>query len=280
MEKDSLGTRMKMLESKSAYRLETKKPVIARIDGKAFHSFTKGMDRPWDIDLQQSMAATAKYLCENIQGAKLAYTQSDEISILLTDYERSTTQAWFDYKLQKMSSVAASFATSSFMIEIMKRFPDRIGSFSSKDRLPAFDARFFNLEKNEVCNYFWWRQQDAIRNSIQMLTRTHFSHSECKNKNQNELKEMLLSKNISWDDQDHFSKYGTCIIEKTISEDVSFEIKGEKRQLTVDRCYWSVDLNIPLFKTDRAYINGRLGEDYVETKQNFVDHPLDASVAI
>ena len=191
--KDSLGDRMKGYENISRIYLTRRTPIIIRIDGKAFHTFTRGFARPFDDVLVKSMQDTAKYLCENIMGCKLAYTQSDEISLLLVDYEKLETQAWFDNNLQKMVSVAASMATMVFN-KFFRNNIDEWGygnlpdfedggtnqkvdptllkqcqTYFSRCDKAMFDARVFILPKEEVNNYFIWRQQDATRNSIQMV---------------------------------------------------------------------------------------------------------------
>lgn len=111
---DSLGDRMKGYEGVSRNFLTRRVPAIIRLDGKAFHTFTKGMEKPFDPVLTQAMQETMKYLCENIQGCVLGYTQSDEITLVLTDYATIQTDAWFGYNIQKMCSVSASMATMAF----------------------------------------------------------------------------------------------------------------------------------------------------------------------
>ena len=113
--RDELGIRMKnFYESVPKTKLLRRTPVAIRIDGKAFHSFTRGMKKPFDFILIESMQKTMQYLCENIQGCVLGYTQSDEITLLLIDYKRLNSDAWFDYEVQKMCSIAASMATMAF----------------------------------------------------------------------------------------------------------------------------------------------------------------------
>ena len=112
--KDDLGNRMKDYEQRTRIKLPRRTNTIIRMDGKAFHTYTKGLDRPFDENLMYDMNATTQFLCENIQGAKIGYVQSDEISILLTDFDKLTTDAWFDYNVQKMVSVSASLATGKF----------------------------------------------------------------------------------------------------------------------------------------------------------------------
>jgi tRNA(His) 5'-end guanylyltransferase len=270
--KDDLGNRMKGYENISRYYLTKKTPVIIRIDGKAFHSFTKGFKRPFDDILIKSMQETAKYLCENVMGCKLAYTQSDEISLLLVDYERNESQPWFENNLQKICSVSASMATMAFNkyfeinsdnyiesvlnlqdsdIELESQYLSALNKATQKGAM--FDARAFILPKEEVCNYFIWRQQDATRNSIQMVAQSLFSHKELQNKNCNELQELMFQeKGVNWNNFNNVYKRGSCIIKKT------YNINEE-----CTRTRWIVDKEIPIFTQDRDYIN-----KYVFIKEN------------
>ena len=230
----SLGDRMKGYENVWKDKLIERMPVIIRIDGKAFHTYTRGFDEPFDNELHNAMIETSKYLCENIQGCRLAYTQSDEISLLLTDYERYNTEAWFNKDVQKMVSVSASYATVKFN-EIMRDY--------DINELAQFDSRVFNLSKDEVCNYFIWRQQDAVRNSVRMLGRSYFSHSDLENKSNSEVQDMLMDKyNVNWNDLDIWKKRGSCVVKKDL------EVIKE----------WRKDEEIPIFSKNRDYINSRV----------------------
>lgn len=216
MARDNLGTRMKSYEYVTRNFLTKRVPVIIRLDGKAFHTFTKGMKKPFDEVLIRTMQDTAKYLCENIQGCKIAYTQSDEITLLLTDYETIDTESWFNYNIQKMVSVSSSMATLSFNkffrfnVETMINKDIEINYYlklKNKIDNALFDSRVFNIPKEEVCNCFIWRQQDATRNSIQMVGQYYFSHKELNKKNCNEIQEMLFSqKGINWNDYSVYLK--------------------------------------------------------------------------
>lgn len=237
---------MKLYESVPRVRLIPKLPVICRVDGKAFHSFTRGLERPYDGRFNACMWEAAKYLCEQVQGAKIAYVQSDEISVLLVDYQNIKTQPWFEYELQKMCSVAAGMASAAFMAAFVRAFPERAEA-TLGGRLPAFDARLWNLPKEEVCNYFIWRQQDATRNSIQALAQAHFSHRELHLKDQREMQEMLFSKGINWNDCPVKQKRGACVIRE------AFFVDGEEGP--VQRHRWEPDLEIPVFTQDRGYID-------------------------
>ena len=183
----SIGNRMKEnYEDRYRIYLTRRTPVILRLDGKAFTTLTRGFDKPFDGGFIDCMRETAYLLVSEIQGAKIAYIQSDEISIFLTDYDTLTTEAWFDYNIQKMVSVASAIASQDFSERIQKR--------------GLFDCRAFNLPRSEVCNYFIWRQQDWVRNSIQMLARSLYSHKECHEKKTPELHEMCFQKGHNWAD--------------------------------------------------------------------------------
>ena len=232
---DELGKRMKLYyEQIPQTKLLRRTPVAIRIDGKAFHTFTKGFRKPFDDVLIKSMQETTKYLCENIQGCVLGYTQSDEITLILIDYQNLNTSAWFDYKVQKVCSIAASMATMVFNrvfakmvddISISIQWADTYSSNVDKgeiyENLPyiaayekavekgaMFDARCFNIPKEEVTNLIYWRQLDAIRNSIQMVGQANFSHSELQNKSCKDIQNILmLQKNIiNWNDYPTYKK--------------------------------------------------------------------------
>ena len=275
MKKDSLGDRMKQYEGISKTSLMRRNPVIIRIDGKTFHTFTRSFQRPFDDILIESMQETMKYLCENIQGCKLGYCHSDEISLLITDYETINTAAWFDYHVQQMCSIAASMATLVFNRVFSKMFykwgnenlPDwDMGGTnkpvdekliklcniyeSASEKGAMFDARCFSIPKEEVCNYFIWRQQDATRNSIQMVGQANFSHKELQNKSCDEIQDMLMTqKDINWNDFDTVKKRGSCCT-KTGKHTIVDIQTGEQKE----RLIWEIDKNIPIFTQDRNYI--------------------------
>jgi tRNA(His) 5'-end guanylyltransferase len=260
--------RMKKYEFVSRDYLMTKTPVIIRVDGKAFHTFTRGFQKPFDDILSNSMQDTMKYLCENIQGCVLGYTQSDEITLVLVDYKNIETSAWFDYNIQKCSSVTSSMATLAFNRAFEKYFnlwgrktlPDwDLGGTNeqvddidvkqcaiynkAKQKGAMFDARVFNIPKEEVCNNIYWRQQDAIRNSIQMVGRTYFSDKQLHKKNTGQIQDMLIhEKGIDWTTIPTRYKRGSCCIRKTDEQ--------------MGRSKWIIDNEIPVFKDEnRDYIN-------------------------
>ena len=263
MKRDDLGNRMKTFyEEIPKTKLMRRTPVVIRIDGKAFHTFARGFKRPFDDVLIMTMQETAKYLCENIQGCQLAYVQSDEISLLLIDYQRFETSAWFDYEMQKMCNISASMATMAFN----KIFRDMVGELHIKGALEKeyscilykaaqkgamFDARVFNIPKEETCNYFYWRQLDASRNSIQMVGQANFSHKELQYKSCNDIQGMLMTqKGINWNDFPTYQKRGSCVLKENY-----LDTTPESTDSETIRSRWIIDKNIPIFRGEgREYI--------------------------
>lgn len=259
MSKDSLGDRMKSYEDSYRISLPSRMPVILRIDGKAFHTYTKSLARPVDQNLTGVMNETAQYLCKNIQGCQIAYVQSDEISLLLNNYQALDTQPWFENNIQKMVSVSAGMASAVFTALSGKIF----GGIS---KIAVFDSRAFILPKEEVNNYFLWRQQDATRNSVQMLARTLYSHKELNNKNNSQLQELCFQKGFNWNDCPTSQKRGRCIVKKELMKMVNLRPYMDKQGnmvLPSARAYkdanrvrkvWEVDNEIPIFSDDKTYI--------------------------
>jgi tRNA(His) 5'-end guanylyltransferase len=259
--KDSLGDRMKAnYENRSKTFLTRRTPCIIRLDGKAFHSFTSHFQKPYDEVFHKAMNSTLQYLCKNIQGCKFGYTQSDEISLLLTDYDTINTDAWFGYNVQKMCSIAASMATLEFNRKFEyysfewwsenhsdPNFDEKYGSvykayIRSKDTGAMFDARCFNIPASEVVNCFVWRQEDATRNAIQMLGQTYFNHNELHKKKTDMIQEMLWQKGINFNDMPIEFKRGICCYKRAI------EVNGAART------EWYIDKECPIFTQDRNYI--------------------------
>lgn len=280
--RDDLGQRMKTYyEEVSKFRLYRRTPVVIRIDGKAFHTFTRGFKKPFDEILIKSMQQTMLYLCENIQGCVLGYTQSDEITLILQDYKTLTTSAWFDYEIQKICSVSASMATMAFN----KFFNNNVTEWCSQNKLSyisvfnddkdpelvkmfhiywdavhkgaMFDARCFNIPKEEVTNLIYWRQLDAARNSVQMVGQAYFSHKELQNKSCSDIQNMLMETyNINWNDFPTTQKRGSCAI-KVHYQNPEVDIKDG----TDIRSSWFIDIEIPQFKGE--------GREYIEKLINF-----------
>ena len=258
--KDSLGDRMKGYEYVTRNYLTRKLPVIIRIDGKAFHSFTRGLKKPFDEIFVKSMQDTMKYLCENVQGCVLGYTQSDEITLVLVDYQNRDASAWFDNNIQKMISVSASMATLAFN----NAFWDNMAEYLNANQIndmnfiemmykklwsAMFDSRVFTLPKEEVANCLIWRQQDATRNSIQSVGQANFSHKELHGKNCSDIQDMLmLEKCINWNDYPTHLKRGSCCIKRP------FKVNEGTEQEAV-RNKWVIDTEIPIFTQDKDYIN-------------------------
>jgi tRNA(His) 5'-end guanylyltransferase len=267
---DELGIRMKTYyEQIPKTKLMRRTPVAIRIDGKAFHTFTKGFQKPFDEVLIKSMQETMKYLCENIQGCVLGYHQSDEITLILVDYKNLNSDAWFDYEVQKMCSIAASMATMAFnrfFVEevdcfgscikydcdgcLNKNEYDQWAVYNKAVRKGAmFDARVFNITKEEVMNLLYWRQLDATRNSIQMVGQANFSHTQLHGKSCSNIQDMLmLEKGINWNDYPTHLKRGSCCIKKP------FVINDGTEQETI-RNKWVIDTEIPIFTQDKDYVN-------------------------
>jgi Uncharacterized conserved protein len=260
--RDTLGNRMKSYENVTRDYLTRRLPVIIRIDGKAFHTFTRGFQKPFDMILMEAMWETTKYLCKNIQGCKVAYTQSDEISLLITDYETIDTCSWFDSNILKMASVSASMATLAFNKAFQTIVYRTFGIYGNdaedkslekffkvyerKFMTALFDSRVFTIPKEEVCNYFIWRQQDATRNSIQMVGRANFTAKMLNHKSGNDIQDMLfMEKGINWSELPAYKKRGACIAKETYTLDNPQKTKRNR---------WSVDENTPIFTKDRDYI--------------------------
>lgn len=247
--KDSLGERMKTFyEARTRSYLPRRSNAIIRIDGCHFHTFTRGFAKPFDELFIEAMQKTTKALCENIQGCKMGYVESDEISLLLTDYDTLTTDAWFDYQVQKMCSVAASMAAVYFNKYFMEGIEARLSTLksdqprlqtllSAAERGAYFDARCFTLPTaDEVVNYFIWRENDSIRNSISGLAQSLFSQKELNGISATDLKDkMLREKNVDWNSCSAVERQGSCVVRDDLHK-------------------WSIDTDIPLFTMDREYI--------------------------
>ena len=250
MVNDALGDRMKEYECRNQYFLQRRTPVILRIDGKAFHTFTRGFQKPFDEVLGNAMVRTMEYLCQNISGCVFGYVQSDEITLVLQDYRKLNTDAWFGYRTDKLCSIAASMATMAFNIYYL----EEIDNYTVKPNLDAnrlktyymalkhgamFDARCFNIPKEEVCNCIYWRQLDATRNSIQMVGQANFSHAELQGKSCNEIQDMLHEqRGINWNDFPTRWKRGVAWT-KTNGTDLEMPIlRGEDRKYVDDAVYF------------------------------------------
>ena len=275
--RDDLGNRMKEYESRNRYFLQKRIPVVIRLDMRAGHTYTRGFGRPFDDIFIASMQNTAKYLCENIQNVKLSYQQSDEITLVLVDYDQLNTECFFEYRLDKLCSIVASMATMAFNKAIedatdlafnkefyelglgstpsedeedeynktLEALEEKYDKYYSKAGKAMFDARCFNIPKEEVTNVIYWRQLDATRNSIQMVGQANFSHKELHGKSCNNIQDMLMEqKGINWNDFPTYQKRGSCCIKE------NYETENGMRTR------WIVDKDIPIFKCDgREYVD-------------------------
>lgn len=263
--RDDIGTRMKdFYEQIPKTKLMRRCPVAIRIDGKAFHTYTRNFKRPFDSIFMRAMQETMKYLCENIQGCVLGYTQSDEITLILVDYEKINSSAWFDYEVQKLCSVSASMATMRFN-QVFARLVQEVKEEGTEDPKyikvldkaceagAMFDSRCFNIPKEEVTNLIYWRQLDASRNSIQMVGHANFSQKQMHGKSTGDIQDMLmLEKNINWNDFSVACKRGSCCIRGQADENTSCT-DGSR---TENSRGWVIDNDIPIFKGEaRGYVD-------------------------
>lgn len=262
---NDLGKRMKGYEQSSQTVLTGRMPTIIRLDGKAFHTYTKGFKKPFDGELHGTICVLAKFLCQEIQNSVFAYTQSDEISILLHPYRKLDTCPWFGNEVQKMTSVSAGLASGWFNLWNTKRdmrleLSDDGGFVSYESvmnilntaKIQVFDSRVFVLPEAEVTNYFLWRQQDCKRNSIQLLGQSLYSHKQLDKKNSSDIQEMCFQKGQNWNDLDIWKKRGSAIY-KTIQPSNLYI--GE---ILLNRWDWFIDQNIPIFSQDRNFIEQHL----------------------
>ncbi len=213
--KDALGDRMKWYEERATNQtFMPMVPVIARLDGRSFHNFTKGLKRPYDEGMANLMVETTKFLV-NETNARCGYTQSDEISLVWLAEEWGS-EIFFAGKLQKMNSILSSMTSVFFNKNLATYLPEKA------NQSPLFDCRIFQVPSDvEAVNCLIWREKDATRNSVSMAAQANFSHRECQNKNRYQLQEMLFSKGINWNDYPTFFKRGTYVRRKMISRQVT-----------------------------------------------------------
>jgi tRNA(His) guanylyltransferase len=237
---DSLGDRIKSYEETFNYKLPGRMVTIARIDGKTFHTMTKKWkcERPFSEPLMMSMSEMTLHLCNNVSGCVLAYTQSDETTLVLRDDMKLNTSPFLDKRIQKMCSIIASMATMSF---------NRTKHIDVEQHPAMFDCRVFVVPEYEVQNVMVWRQQDAERNSMQMLAQSLYSHRELHMKNSAGLQEMCFQKGHNWSNLDTWRKRGICMV-RTKCDLVNH--KGE----AFSRNRWFKDMDIPIFTKSPGYV--------------------------
>lgn len=250
--KDNLGDRLKSnYEDRFDHSLPRRMPTVIRLDGKSFHTFTKGFKRPWDDLLIEAIDQTAAHLCKEVMNCVISYQQSDEISLLLIDYKNQTSKTFFDNSIQKLCSVTAGMASAFFTRWMLNFIPDCSPV--------VFDSRCFVLPEFEVSNYFLWRQQDAIRNSIQSLGQYHLSHKSLQGKSCADIQDMLFrKKDINWHELPTRYKRGRCCIKESYEHSERIVLKTLRGYVdetaTTTKTRWVVDNEIPIFSTDRNYI--------------------------
>lgn len=204
-------------ENVTRYYLPRRTHCVIRLDGKAFHSYTKRLEKPYSLGLAKAMADAAVGVMDQIQGSVFAYQQSDEISILVTDFNTIKTEAPFAYNIQKLASISASVMSVNFNHWMHYR------KLKTPEELGYFDARVFSIpERIEVYNYFLWRQRDCIRNSIMSLGQTYFSHSELHGLSISEIQDkLMLEKNVNWSKELSSFKNGVIIYPSGYSQGVT-----------------------------------------------------------
>lgn len=250
MKNDELGERMKEnYENRTRYMLPRRSYTIIRLDGKAFHTYTKGFKRPYDLGLMRIMDQTAIALCERIQNVKLAYVQSDEISIVLTDFETIHTDAWFGGNVQKIASVSASIATAHFNNGM---YLDE-DIMASMEKIAYFDSRVYTIpDRTEVQNYLVWRQQDATRNSIQMGAQSLYSQKLLNGMNASKLQDMMHEKGVNWNNYPAGFKRGRVILKEKAEQVL---VPGINEY--IDRMRWA-SFEPPIFTQDIEFLKSRI----------------------
>lgn len=258
--KDSLGNRMKAYEAVNEHYLVPKMPFIIRVDGKAFHTFTKHFKKPFDSIMERAMKATMQSLCKDIPGCVLGYTQSDEITLVCTYSDRIVSEAWFNGRIEKIVAISAAKATKYFN----KHYREAVLSvFSEKNDINAwdvhmiyhknfdeaeFDARVFNLPEWDCINNIIWRQQDAIRNSVEMVGHCFYSARELNRVNTDMIKMKLLTDhNIMWDAYPEYNKRGTFC----------YKVQREKEThgKVVTRNIWEIEKHPVFLQENREWFS-------------------------
>ncbi len=251
-----LSDRMKQYENVNRHYLSLANPddvIVVRVDGRAFHTYTRGAKEPFDEMLQSSMNEVARELCENIQNAAVAYVQSDEASIIMTPNKESSL--WFDGNIQKMCSISAAIASTRMTLESPRVF--------GKMRVAQFDSRVFSLPQDEVINYLIWRQSDATRNSVQMLARSIFSHKQLLGKSCETMKQMVREAGRPWENEAAGSTRGRVVIKQSFQEPVEYVDKRTKqvKQAIANRTRWIPVWDIPCFVQDRTFVSQYIKKD-------------------
>jgi len=274
---DTLGDRMKAYEEATRYVLPRRTYTILRVDGRAFHTWTHGLARPYDINLMTCMDDAAVKLCEEISGTQFAFVQSDEISLLAVDFADIKTQPWFDGVIQKWTSVAAAVAAVGFNAAVIsmklsakaalemytsqtlsdERSRDWVNSYSQiakKTPNAVFDARVFTIpDPVEVENYFVWRQKDAVRNSVTMLAQMYASHKQLQNKDVPARHEIIHAAGDNWAKHPANFKHGR-VVRKSTPKEWGHDLGPQPSPDSYHVGNWFVDNETPVFTRDRNYL--------------------------
>lgn len=231
-------------ETRYSYSLPRRTYTIVRCDGRAFHTYTRGLSKPFDMGLIEDMDCAAMALCADMSNAKMAYVQSDEISVLMTDFETTETQPWFDGDVQKVASVSASVATMAFNSSAWSRELKRlVSAMALDDEVPksqtrvgsaAFDARVFIIpDPTEVCNYFLWRYLDCSRNAVSMVARSLFSARQLHGCSRQTQIEMIAAEGVCFDSLDAGFRNGRLIYKDGArwSRGPCFDLRSDMQRL-------------------------------------------------
>lgn len=254
-----IDVRMKeQYEDRFRIMLPRRSYTIIRVDGRAFHTWTRGLPRPYSQALMQSMDHVAKTLCESMPGAQMAYVQSDEVSVLLTDFARIDTHAWFDNNLQKLCSISASIATAAFnvyAITLLKITGEDSDADKSR-RLAHFDSRVFQIpDPVEVANYFVARQKDASRNSVSMLAQHYCSANELHGVSCEKMHDKIHEHGDNWNDHPIRFKHGGAVVKEMCAP-----YQKETKVGLVDipeHLEWAV-VDPPIFTKERAWLESQI----------------------
>ncbi len=261
--RDDLGDRMKRYEDVNRFKLPPRTYTLLRVDGRAFHTFTRGLAKPYDTYLMGIMDKVAIALCEEIAGAQFAYVQSDEISILAVDFLDIGSQPWFDGLVQKWCSVSAAIATMTFNSELMEiSSPDPMGNelpITKKLPVATFDARVWTIPDHiEVENYFVWRQQDAVRNSVSMLARAYASHKQLHGKNQAAQHDAIIAAGDNWAKHPARFKHGGIIRRKAAEVRAELALHPSNPRSEIRLSNWFMDTETPVFTKQRDYLRNMI----------------------
>lgn len=215
---DDISTRCKTHEAASTKDYADKAlPLLARLDGRAFHTYTAGLKRPFDDRLSRCMVETTKDLLDDTH-ADIAYTQSDEITLLwYADPTQPSSELPFGGRLQKLTSVLAGRASARFATLTQSAIPEKA------NYLPHFDCRVWSVPSpQDAVDVFVWRQWDARKNSVTMAAQSVYSHRELLNKATSEKLEMLRRRGIDWHGYPDFFRAGTFLRRVTVEIVLSY----------------------------------------------------------